>query len=247
MCHIGGVAGTLHLGTSGFAYPEWKGPFYPPDLRSKDMLGFYSSRFSSVEINYTFRRYPSEKTLATWRSQTPAGFLVTLKANQQITHWRRLADADEPVSRFLEAARPLGDRLGVILFQCPPNLEYDRSLIELFLAYLPPIARYAFEFRHPSWSEARELLASQRVAWCVAETDEHPVGADPLPAGPFVYLRLRKEGYSEEELAAWAGRIGSCLEEGREVFCYFKHEEKGAGPIFAERLGAMLGPGAGQP
>ena len=235
----------FYLGTSGFAYPEWRGVFYPTGLKERQMLSFFATRFNSVEINYTFRRYPSDTTLATWRDQTPAGFLVTLKANQQITHWRRLADCDGPVSRFLdEAARPMGDRLGVILFQTPPNLPYDRTLIESFLAYLPPTFRYAFEFRHPSWIEAKDVLASQHAAWCVAETDEQPFTGDLLPPGPFVYLRLRKLDYEETELQAWARRIEPALADGQDVFCYFKHEEKGAGPRFAERMQQLLGSGA---
>src|SRR5207249_4645268 len=111
------VTGRLYLGTSGFAYDEWKGPFYPAGLKQKDMLPYYASRFGSVEINYTFRQQPTEKTLATWRDATPVGFLITLKAHQRITHWLRLADADEAVSNFLDRARSLGPRLGVILFQ----------------------------------------------------------------------------------------------------------------------------------
>jgi len=238
------MAGRLHVGTSGFAYPEWKGVFYPPDLKQRDTLRFYASRFGTVEINYTFRRYPPAETFAAWREQTPEGFLITLKANQQITHWRRLADADGPVSRFLEGARPLGSRLGVILFQCPPNLPYDRTLIEAFMAHLPPTYRYAFEFRHPSWVEAKELLAERQAAWCVAETDDQPLIDDRLPPGPFAYLRLRKERYSDEELAAWARRIRPALDSGTDVFCYFKHEEKDAGPIFADRLQRTVEEGA---
>jgi uncharacterized protein YecE (DUF72 family) len=234
------VAGTLYLGTSGFAYDEWKGPFYPPELRQRDMLPFYASRFGSVEINYTFRQQPAEKTLTTWREATPEGFLITLKAHQRITHWLRLANADEAVSNFLDRVRSLGPKLGAILFQCPPTLQYDRSLIEAFLGFLPPTYRYAFEFRHPSWEAARELLATQGAAWCLAETDEKPAGRGTLPAEPFSYLRLRREAYSEEELRAWAGRIGDALERGSDVFCYFKHEEKGAGPIMAERMAKVL-------
>jgi len=128
----------------------------------------------------------------------------------------------------------------VILFQCPPNLPYDRPLIEAFLTYLPPTFRYAFEFRHPSWVEARDVLRSQHAAWCVAETDEQPFTEDRLPPGPFVYLRLRKLEYEDEELEAWARRIEPALAEGRDVFCYFKHEEKGAGPRFAERMQELL-------
>lgn len=234
------MTGTLYLGTSGFAYDEWKGPFYPPSLKQRDMLSFYATRFSSVEINYTFRQQPSETTLTGWREATPDGFLVTLKAHQRITHWLRLADSDDAVSAFLERARALESRLGVILFQCPPNLPYDRPLIENFLGFLPPTFRYAFEFRHPSWGEARDLLASQGAAWCLAETDEKPSGDGPIPAQPFSYLRLRKEHYSDEEIRAWARRVRATLEGGSDVFCYFKHEEKGAGPIFAERMGELI-------
>ena len=234
------MAGTLYLGTSGFAYEEWKGPFYPEKTKQREMLPFYAGHFNSVEINYTFRQQPAEKTLTAWRDATPEGFAFTLKAHQRITHWLRLANADESVSAFLDRAKVLGTRLGTILFQCPPNLPYDRKLIEGFLAYLPPTFRCAFEFRHPSWSEAGPILASQGAAWCVAETDDSAVPSDfTIPASPFSYLRLRKTEYSDEELAAWARRIGSVLEES-DVYCYFKHEEKGAGPILAERLAALL-------
>jgi uncharacterized protein YecE (DUF72 family) len=234
------VAGTLYLGTSGFAYGEWKGPFYPPALKQRDMLPFYATRFSSVEINYTFRQRPTESTLKGWRDATPEGFLITLKAHQRITHWLRLANADEAVTNFLDRAKGLDSRLGVILFQCPPNLPFDRSLIENFLAFLPPAFRYAFEFRHPSWEEARDILASQGAAWCVAETDEKPALDTGIPSEPFAYLRLRKEQYSDEELRAWAGRIGAMLSAGSDVFCYFKHEQKGAGPIFAQRMAELV-------
>jgi uncharacterized protein YecE (DUF72 family) len=235
------MGGTLYLGTSGFAYDEWKGPFYPADLKQKDMLRFYSGRFGSVEINYTFRQQPAEKTLISWRDSTPDGFLITLKAHQRITHWLRLANADESVATFLDRAKTLGPRLGAILFQCPPNLPFDRGLIENFLGFLPPMYRYAFEFRHPSWTQAREILAEQGAAWCVAETEENAVDDASIPDEPFTYLRLRKQDYSDDEIEAWAKRVSRILDQGQDVFCYFKHEEKGAGPIFVERLGALAG------
>jgi uncharacterized protein YecE (DUF72 family) len=232
------VNGTLYLGTSGFAYGEWKGPFYPEDLKDREMLSFYASRFRSVEINYTFRRQPSEKTLATWREQTPEGFAFTLKAHQRITHTLRLRGADESVSFFLDRARQLGDRLGPILFQCPPSLKFDRELIEGFVGYLPPTSRYAMEFRDPSWDEARPILEAQGVAWCTAETDESSGGEPSFE--PFGYLRLRKEVYTDQDIAAWAERVKPALAAGRDVYTYFKHEDKGAGPIFAERLAALV-------
>lgn len=232
------MAGALYLGTSGFAYQEWKGPFYPADLKDPEMLPFYSTRFASVEINYTFRRSPAEKTLSAWVERTPDAFRFALKAHQRITHTLRLADADESVSLFLERVRGLGERLGPILFQCPPSLQFDRQLIESFLAYLPPTFRYAMEFRHPSWDEGRKILEEQGTAWCVAETDEKEAG--DLSWEPFGYLRLRKEDYTDAELKAWGERIDTALATGRDVYCYFKHEEKAAGPAQAERLKKTL-------
>lgn len=220
------MAGTLYVGTSGFAYKDWKGSFYPSDLKDADMLSHYARRLSSVEINYTFRRLPEESTLTRWREQTPDEFRLALKASQRITHWARLAGADEAVSTFLDRAKVLGERLGPILFQCPPTLRYDGGLIEAFLAYLPPTFRYAMEFRHPSWEEARHLLSEQGVAWCTAETDENEPGT--FSPHPFGYLRLRKDEYDDAELGAWARRIRTALDDGRDVYCYIKHEGRDA-------------------
>ena len=233
------MAGTLYLGTSGFSYDEWKhGVFYPEGLKNREMLPYYASLFRSVEINYSFRRNPSEKTLLNWRELAPDGFVFALKANQQITHYQRLEDADTAVSFFFERVKLLGDRLGPVLFQCPPSLKYDRQLIERFLGGLPPM-RAAMEFRHPSWEEARELLTEQGVAWCSAETDEKEPG--PMSWEPFGFLRLRKTQYSDDELKAWSERIGPALSSGQDVFCYFKHEDEGASPKMAKRLQEALG------
>ncbi len=238
--------GTLYLGTSGFAYDEWgHGVFYPEGLRVRERLAYYSSRLSSVEINYTFRRYPSEKTLTTWRQEARPGFVFTLKANQRITHSRRLKDCDDDVRDFLDRAKSLGDRLGCVLFQCPPNLAFDRELIEAFVGYLPPVGpevpRFAMEFRHASWVAARDLLREQGVAWCVAQTEEKDPGPEDQSWEPAGYLRLRKTDYTDDELASWAGRIRSALDSGSDVFCYFKHEAEGASPKMAKRLEELLG------
>ncbi len=229
----------FHLGTSGYAYDEWKGVFYPDDLKKKDQLRYFASRFDSVEINYTFRRHPSEKTLDGWVEQTPEGFLFTMKAHQRITHWKRLVDVSEDVAFLLERVRRLGGRLGVILFQCPPTLAFDRDRAEAFLDTLPDGGRYAMEFRHPSWEDARPLLLERGVAWCTAETDDHATPTDSFE--PFCYLRLRKERYADDELRAWAARAQIGIDGGHDVYCYFKHEEKGIGPRYAERMAELLG------
>jgi uncharacterized protein YecE (DUF72 family) len=228
------VTGTLYLGTSGFAYQEWKGPFYPEDLKDADMLSFYSGRFPSVEVNYTFRRFPAEKTIRTWAERATGNFRFALKANQRITHTRRLRDTDADVSDFLDRVRALGDHLGPILFQCPPSLKFDRGLLEAFLAYLPPMARYAFEFRDESWTQALDLLAEQGAAWCFAEWND--TEAEPILSEPFAYLRLRRDEYTDDQLRGWAERIAAAMERGTDVFAYFKHESGAAAPRHAERL-----------
>ena len=191
-----------------------------------------------MEINYTFRRFPTEKALTAWRELASDGFVFTLKANQRITHSKRLHDVDDDVRRFLEAGKALGDRFGCLLFQCPPNLVYDRALIEGFVGYLPPpgpgTPRFAMEFRHASWFEAKDLLKSQGVAWCVAETDDKDPKPEDLSWEPAGYLRLRKTEYDDAELQTWAERIRPALEGGADVFCYFKHEDEGASPTDGE-------------
>jgi uncharacterized protein YecE (DUF72 family) len=232
-----GAAGTLYAGTSGFAYQEWKGPFYPADLPAKKMLSHYSGVLPSVEINYTFRRLPSEAVLEGWRTQTPEGFRLTLKASQRITHTRRLAGAAADVDEFVRRALSLGDRLGVVLFQLPPTLRYGRDLLEGFLAGLPPVVRAAMEFRHESWAdpEVAKILESHGVAVCSADTDAKALESIQVTA-PHAYLRLRKEDYAPDEIAAWAARVRTVLDGGRDVYCYFKHEGGGVGPAYAQAL-----------
>jgi uncharacterized protein YecE (DUF72 family) len=235
------VSGILHLGTSGFAYDEWKhGAFYPEGMPAAGMLAHYASVFRSVEINYTFRRFPSEKTLAGWREQTPDGFRFTLKANQRITHTRRLKDAGDEVRAFVERAQVLGDRLGPILFQCPPGLKFDEAVIRAFADDVPPGVAAAMEFRHPSWEASWPLLAESGVARCVADVDDVEVPDAALSWRPFGFLRLRRTQYSDDELALWARRIRSALQDDRDVYCYFKHEDSAAGPRMALRLQSMV-------
>ncbi|MEX2587878.1 MAG: DUF72 domain-containing protein [Actinomycetota bacterium] len=231
------ASGKLFAGTSGFAFKEWKGVFYPEGVADKRMLEYYSKQLGSVEINYTFRRMPSESTLANWAQQTGDGFQFTLKAPQRITHFKRLKDAGEDAEEFVRRARLLGTRLGTVLFQLPPNLSYERSRLEDFLAGLPPVARYAFEFRHESFTvdEVKDLLREHSVAWVAAETDASELSDVPVTA-PFAYLRLRRQEYSDVELAVWGDRVRELLKQGIDVYCYFKHEGGGAGPRYASAV-----------
>jgi uncharacterized protein YecE (DUF72 family) len=230
-------AGKLFVGTSGFAFKEWKGVFYPEGVTDKKMLSYYSRQLRSVEINYTFRRMPSESTLANWKAETPDGFRFTLKAPQRITHFKRLVDTEEDVAEFIRRALTLEDRLGTLLFQLPPNMKYSRPVLEGFLSSLPPMARCSMEFRHESWraGEVKELLAAHKVAWCGADTPETPVSDVPLTA-PHAYLRLRREEYADEDLADWGRRLARVLKEGHDVYCYLKHEGGGVGPVYARKV-----------
>ena len=227
------ASGRFFVGTSGFAYKEWIGPFYPEGTKSAGMLGYYAGRFNSVEVNYTFRRSPTAPMMETWSKATSESFVFTLKANQGITHFARLKDTGERLGRFLEAVTPLGPRLGPILFQCPPNLKYDRDVLDGFLADLaaaPGSHRYAMEFRHPSFDsdEVRSKLGAAGVALCVADTDDAP--ATFRRTGDFAYVRLRGTGYTTEALKGWGASFRTALEEGTDVYAYLKHEDSATAP-----------------
>jgi uncharacterized protein YecE (DUF72 family) len=228
----GGSTGTLYVGTSGFAFPEWKGVFYPPGTKDREMLAYYATRFGSVEINYTFRRDPTPKSVDAWAAAAPEDFRFVLKANQRITHYRRLTDP-EPALAFLDAVSPLGERLGPILFQCPPQMKREPGRVEAFVDALPADRRYAFEFRHPSWDEEAEPLAARGAAWVISDTDEQPWPGGDLPDGPFHYLRLRRAEYGDDGIAEWGKRIRTVLDRGTDVFCFVKHEDDAAGPSLA--------------
>jgi uncharacterized protein YecE (DUF72 family) len=238
------------VGTSGFAYKEWIGPFYPPGTRSTGMLAYYAGEFPSVEVNYTFRRLPEPSTVAGWAAQTPDGFVFSCKAHQGITHYARLVEAGERVTQFLEAITSLGDRLGPTLFQCPPTLQYDPAVLDAFLTGLPATDaagrryRYAMEFRHLSFDtdEVRERLAAAGVAWCVADTEER-AASFVRTAGDFAYLRLRRSDYDTEAITGWARSIGEALGEGVDVYAYLKHEDSATGPRDAAALMELAGAG----
>jgi len=227
----------LRAGTSGFAYPTWKPDFYPAKLPAKKFLEHYATRLNAVEINYTFRQLPKATTLENWVAATPDGFTFVCKAHQRITHIQRLRES-EFTELFFRAIDPLraSRRLGPVLFQLPPNMKADIELLAAFLAKLPPDIRCTFEFRNKSWltDDVYRLLAQHRVALCLAESEKFEV--PEVVTADFVYVRLRKEDYSPEERAEIAQRVQRQLADGRDVYCFFKHEDTPAGARYAEEL-----------
>ena len=227
----------LHVGTSGYSYKEWKGNFYPEDLPAKEMLTYYASRLPAVEINNTFYRLPQKSMLENWKAQVPANFRFSIKATQRITHFKRLKDVDDETKYLLETATALEDRLGVVLFQLPPNMKKDLPRLETFLETLPATIRAAFEFRHQTWLEddVLQLLASRNHALCISDTDDLPVTHIDRTAD-WGYLRLRRVEYSEASLKEWLGRVRD--QQWSDAFVFFKHEDEGTGPRLA---GQFLG------
>ena len=228
----------LYAGTSGFAYPAWKPGFYPAKLPANQFLKHYAGRLNSVEINYTFRRLPSAGTLKSWVEATPPGFVFAVKANQRITHIQRLKNAEEATELFFRMIDPLrtSRRLGPVLFQLPPQLKVDADLLSGYLRLLPSGIRYAFEFRHASWltEEVYQILRSYNISLCVAESEKLEV--PEIITADFVYYRLRKPEYNEEDVDAIAARSRELLATGRDLYLMFKHEETPAGALNAEML-----------
>jgi uncharacterized protein YecE (DUF72 family) len=222
------------VGTSGYAYREWKGGFYPKELSADAMLGYYARRFETVEINATFYKMPTAAVLEGWAREVPESFTFALKSPQRITHRLRLKDASEALSFFLGAAATLGARLGPLLFQLPPNLKKDFDRLAAFLDLLPPGIRAAFEFRHESWfdDDVYEALRAHRAALCIA--DDEKLTTPLVSTADWGYFRLRRLDYAPDQIQAWGERVRS--QPWGEAFVYFKHEDTGAGPRFAEEL-----------
>ncbi|HWZ99407.1 MAG TPA: DUF72 domain-containing protein [Candidatus Dormibacteraeota bacterium] len=227
----------VYAGASGWAYSTWKPEFYPADVSSKNFLAHYSSRINSVEVNYTFRTLPSEKLLTGWMSSVSPDFVFSIKANEQITHRKRLRDAAAFTKEFLGLLQPLreANRLGCVLFQLPPFVKCDVKLLGDFLAALGKAGRLAFEFRHDSWfnDEVYAALSRANAALCIAEGED--LDTPQVKTADFSYLRLRKEKYTPKERKLIAQRVSKLAAEG-DVYAYFKHVDEPWGPLAAEEL-----------
>jgi uncharacterized protein YecE (DUF72 family) len=230
----------VRIGTSGWNYPEWKGSFYPSDMKPAGMLAYYAERFSTVEVNNTFYRMPTVKAVEGWAAAVPARFTFVLKAPQRITHFARLRDVDDAVRFFCDTARLLGPTLGPLLFQLPPSFNVDAGRLADLLALLPPEVRAAFEFRNPTWftDEVYTRLAARNAALCIADNDD---GATPAVAtADWGYLRLRATGYADDDLRGWLATMRRVGERWHDAFVFFKHEEAGTGPALGARLAGLL-------
>ena len=222
---------------SGWAYPSWRPRFYPKKLGPDKFLSYYASRLNAVEVNYTFRRLLTENLSAKWVAATPSDFQFAVKAHQAITHFRRLQNTAEPMSKFVAGLQPLFDahKLGPVLFQLPPNLRLDLPRFENFLNEMPKNLRAVFEFRHPSWlcENVYAMLQAAGAALCPPEIRGSKVPF--LRTAGFSYLRFRKKKYSAAERKGITRHIRRLLEYG-DVFVFFKHEDSPTGALHAEKL-----------
>lgn len=240
------MAPALHIGTSGWSYPHWHGPFYPAELARRDELRHYAGRFTAVELNNTFYSLPAAETLADWAEKTPPAFRFTAKLSRYATHMKKLKDPEEPLGRFHQRLETLGDKAGPVLVQLPPNWHFDHARLRDFLDALPSGRRHAFEFRDPSWFDDRALalLESHGAALCL-----YDLGGDPSPrevTADFVYVRLHgpqpgyRGGYDATTLSGWAGALSSWRRQGRDAYVFFDNDAAGHAPADAARLLEML-------
>lgn len=228
------------VGTSGFQYSEWKGKFYPEDLPAAKMLPFYAEHFSTTEINYTFHRIPAAKTIENWNKLTPPTFRFGLKAPQKITHWSKLRDCGDTMRYFHDITSGLGEKLGPVLFQLPPNFKKDTFVLADFVNSLPPGMHAAFEFRHESWfsDEVWEIFKKGNVALCIADTES--LATPKVATSDWGYVRLRREDYAKIDIERWADFVREQKERWSDAYIYFKHEEAGIGPKLAKQMMELL-------
>lgn len=226
----------LYVGTSGWAYTIWKPDFYPKEVAAKNFLKYYATQLTAVEVNYTFRRSLTEKAATGWIADVGPNFRFALKANQYITHIRRLQNVEEPIQRFLGTLQPLAAQLGPVLFQLPPTTKADVGVLRDFLALLPRNFKAAFEFRHDSWfaDEVYKALQDHNTTLCVAETEK--ITTPEIRTANYIYFRFRQLTYSAEDLKKLAARIEKCIGDGLETYAFFKHEEDPRSPHNAVEL-----------
>lgn len=221
----------IRVGTSGWHYAHWRGPFYPSGLDSAAWLHHYSEHLDTVEINNSFYRLPERSACAVWARETPKDFLFSVKAWRMLTHMKKLKDCGALIERFFEQTKGLGRKHGPVLFQLPPRWRCNPERLEGFLAALPARRRYAFEFRDPSWhtDDVLDLLAQRNAAFCIFELGE--LRTPEICTADFAYVRLHgskgpyRGSYAHATLRRWARRIGAWAADGKDVYLYFDNDE----------------------
>ena len=240
------IPGPIHIGTSGWSYDGWRGPFYPPELARPDWLAYYARHLSAVETNSSFYRLPKPATLEQWRDAVPEGFVFSVKASRFITHMKKLKDPEATLPPFLECIQDLAPKLGPVLFQLPPKWHLNTERLAAFLRTLPGGLAYAFEFRDPSWwvQEVYDLLASHGVAFCLFDLDGRQ--SPQVVTGGLVYVRLHgPDGpyqgcYGPPALAGWRDRLLAWSAQGKTVHCYFDNDQSGYAVQNAISLQSLL-------
>jgi len=218
------------VGTSGFFYDHWRGRFYPEKLPKAKWLEFYAAQFTTVELNNSFYRLPSEAAFANWRDSSPADFIFSLKVSRFITHIKRLRNTEDAVETFVSRAKILGEKLGPLLYQLPPNMHRNDEALALFLSTLPRGIKHVFEFRHQSWLEKEvfEILGKYNVGLCVF--DMPSLTCPLLATADFAYIRfhgsdaLYSSNYSDEQLADWAKNLTNLASNLKEIYIYFNND-----------------------
>ena len=240
------MSAQIRVGTSGWVYPHWRGLFYPADLPQRGWFEFYAAHFDTVEVNNTFYRLPEPLTFERWREQAPSGFLYALKASRFLTHVKRLKDPEQPLQTFLDRAALLGDELGPLLYQLPPNWELNLDRLEAFLALLPPGGCHVLEFRNASWmvEDVYRLMERYGVAHCIH--DMQPLQVPLRVTSSTAYVRFHGDayhggGYDRETLAPWARRMLGWQSGGLDVFAYFNNDAGGMAVRNARTLKELLG------
>jgi uncharacterized protein YecE (DUF72 family) len=237
----------IRIGTSGWSYQSWRGPFFPRDVMMKHHLAYYASQFDTAELNGVFYRTPSLDTVRSWHDTTPAGFLFAWKASQFITHWKRLGPTSRnSIDLINERLRILRKKAGPVLFQLPARFVRDDNRLKRFLPMLSKRWRYAFEFRHSSWYDDTvfAILKRHNVSLCIS--DHHDAPAPWVATTDFVYVRghgpggAYKGSYSDRVLGRWAERARAWRDAGRLVFVYFDNDQKSAAPFDAWRLSKQV-------
>lgn len=237
---------SIHIGTSGWHYAHWRGPFYPRELRSDKFLQYYFNYFHTVEINNSFYRLPLEKTLVQWKEVSPAGFLFAVKASRFISHLKKLKDPEKSLPPFLSRMEILRNKLGPILFQLPPHWKLNLERLRLFMESLPTYFRYSFEFRDPTWftDSTYHTLAEKGIAFCIFDLNGRL--SPKVLTADFVYIRLHgPEGpyqgqYSLPTLSGWVEDFHLWTQQGKEIFCYFDNDEAGYAAQDALKLQRMV-------